>query len=211
MSKEIEKRFVQIRSADKTDEGKMIAEGRAIVYNSETRLWEDMFEVIAPGASTETLKNDDIRAVWNHNLDIVLGRSKNNTLKLSESDKGVDVKIEFPDTEEGRSKFASIQRGDIDGMSFGFKTLDENWSKRTNEENHEEYVRTITRLRILEVSPCTFPAYEDTEIQARSKDLVTRCKSALGETSPENEPAAVGKAEFEILEARQKLYEKESI
>lgn len=162
-------RNVEIRAV-KTKEDGMVAEGMAILYNEEVVLWEmddiEEREVILPGAVSETIQNDDWRAVWNHRNDIVLGRMSNGTLEAEETDQGVKVKITFPDSEEGRSKFASITRGDVNQMSFAFWPVDYK-EERIVEGDKTIYKTTISKLRVQEVSPVTFPAYENTTISAR--------------------------------------------
>lgn len=161
-----EKRYVEIRTKG---ENSLTAVGRPVVFNSVTKIFDDLEEVIAPGALDETIRDDDQRAIWNHNKDIVLGRKKSGTLRCSLDDKGLDVEIDFPDTEEGRSKLGSVERGDVDGMSFGFISLEETWTER-EEVGITIYTRTITKMKLIEVSPCTFPQYDDTSIQKRSRD-----------------------------------------
>jgi len=197
MGKEFEKRFIHEIRAKESDDGKLVVVGTPIVYNTVTMLWEDVEEVILPGAATDSIKNDDIRAVWNHNTDIVLGRTKNTTLKLVETEAGVTCEIEFPDSEEGRSKYASVKRGDVDGMSFGFTPIDEEWTAR-KEDGKEMWTRTISKFKIWEVSPCTFPQYDETEISARSKELALRNRPNP-ETSGEGNSAEDEREQEKIL------------
>jgi len=166
-------KVAQLR-AEKRESGEMIAEGIAIVYDQVTIIWGDE-EVIRPGAAAESIENDDIRAVWNHDNTIVLGRKKSETLEIWEEKDGVHVRISFPDSEEGRSKYKSIERGDVSQMSFSFDVIEGEWQIR--EENGERiWTREIIKLKIYEVSPVTFPAYESTEIEARCKEMALRDK-----------------------------------
>ena len=100
--------------AEENEDGKLRARGVAILYGESTVLYENSEvryeEVIAPGAATLSLAEDDIRALWNHNRDIVLGRNKRGTLGLTEEADGVHVDIDFPDSQEGRDKYTSIDR-----------------------------------------------------------------------------------------------------
>jgi len=80
-------------------------------------------EIIKPGAFTKTLDESDVRALLNHNSDQVLGRMSAGTLKLWEDDRGLRAEIHPPDTSAGRDAVALIKRGDLTGMSFGFRAV----------------------------------------------------------------------------------------
>lgn len=176
--------------AEKQEDGDMAATGRAILYNEEVVLWKaaglEEREIILPGAAAESIKNDDWRAVWNHRNDVVLGRMSSGTLDASEEKEGVDVTIHFPDSEEGRSKFESVRRGDVNQMSFAF------WPEEYKEEREVVddltiYRTIISKMRVAEVSPVTFPAYENTSISARKE---MRKQQLESEASEEKQVAA---------------------
>lgn len=156
---QMERRSFELRAA--RDEKTL--SGHAAVFNQRADLgWFQ--EEIAPGAFADSIANDDIRALWNHDPSLVLGRNKANTLELSEDSTGLAVKIYPPDTQAGRDALVSIERGDVSQMSFGFQVIDERW---TQLENKGE-LRTILKAKVYEVSPVTFPAYTGTDISARS-------------------------------------------
>jgi hypothetical protein len=167
----------------------MIAEGMAILYNDEVVLWSmkdlEEREIILPGAAEKSLQNDDWRAVWNHRNEIVLGRQSSGTLEAEETEQGVRVTIHFPDSEEGRSKFYSIQRGDVKEMSFAFIPV-EYKEERIVEGDKTIFRTVISELQVFEVSPVTFPAYEKTTISAR---MTERRKQVEAETSAKNQIA----------------------
>jgi Escherichia/Staphylococcus phage prohead protease len=121
-------------------------------------------ERIKKGAFAKSIKDHDIRALWNHNQDFPLGRTRNKTLRLVEDEKGLWGQIDVPDTSVARDALISIKRGDVTGASFGFEVDDdgEEWS-----ENFSE--RTLTGVKLWEVSPVVFPAYNSTNINARSR------------------------------------------
>ena len=122
-------------------------------------------ESIAKGAFRESLeRKDDVRALFNHDPNFVLGRSKAGTLDLVEDDKGLRVKILPPDTTLGRDIVKSIERGDISQMSFGFYIDSEIASYPESSKPHF----TILRASLFDVSPVTFPAYEETEVDVKS-------------------------------------------
>jgi len=121
-------------------------------------------EQVAPGAFSESLKTDDIRSLWNHDTNIVLGRNRAQTLKLWEDDIGLAVEITPPDTQLVRDLVESIARGDVSQMSFGFQVLRQTWV----EEEDEKDLRIIDKVKLWEVSPVTFPFYEDTDVALNS-------------------------------------------
>ena len=153
-----------IRAKDGSDEPAKIM-GHAAVFNT---LSEDLGwfrEKIDPGAFAESIKEDDIRALFNHDPNFVLGRNKAGTLKLSEDDTGLAVEIAPPDTQVARDLLVSIERGDVSQMSFGFRTIDQAW-----EIVDEEDIRTLKKAKLFDVSPVTFPAYPETDVAVRSLD-----------------------------------------
>lgn len=142
-------------------------EGRWIPFGQETELWPGAFEEIAPTACDETLGND-IRALTNHNSTLVLGRNKAGTLKLEIRSDGLwgSVKINREDS-DAMNTYARVKRGDVDQCSFGFEILEE-----TTDWRDDGTVKwTITKMRLHEVSVCTFPAYEETGVQARKAEV----------------------------------------
>lgn len=192
--------------AEKADEGAMTASGRAVPYGVEIVLWNDGYyeerEVIEAGAFSESLENDDQRALWNHHREIVLGRTGSGTLRLSDSEKGVDFEVDFPDSPEGQSKFVTVSRGDVAEMSFGFDdiNLKEEFLK---EGDRRIYRRIVQKAKLWEVSPVTWAAYEaDTSVQARSRiDIAERKKlidSKLKEASESIDGAAALQREAEL-------------
>lgn len=147
------------------DKGLRHITGYAAVFNT---LSEDLGwfrEKIDPGAFSETIKTDDIRALWNHDSNYPLGRNKSGTLTLSEDDHGLKIDVTPPDTQWARDLMTSIERGDVDQMSFGFETLSDKWETVDKEE-----IRTLIKVRLYDVSPVTFPAYPDTTVALRSKE-----------------------------------------
>src|ERR1700730_4284811 len=119
-------------------------------------------ERVARSAFADSIRNDDIRALFNHDPNFILGRSKVGTLKLSEDTEGLRVEIDLPATSAARDLVESIRRGDISQMSFGFTALDDSWEK----DSAGVMVRTLRKVRLYDVSPVTFPAYPQTDIKA---------------------------------------------
>ncbi len=162
MKNKLERRIFSFDLEDRADDeiGKFV--GHAAVFNE---IGEGMFfrEQISPGAFKASIKKDDIRALHNHNTDLVLGRNKAGTLKLKEDDVGLKVTITPPDTQWARDLRESIRRGDINQMSFGFEVLREIWDE-------EDELRTLEKVKLWEVSTVTFPFYEGTDVVARSRE-----------------------------------------
>ena len=165
----MEKRYlhmhdIKTRSAD---DGEKVIEGYFAVFNENYQVWSDVTESIAPGAFTDSL-DGDIRALYNHNVDQILGRTSAGTLILKEDEKGLwgQIKVNERDT-EAVNVYERIARGDITGCSFGFDIEAE--EVRVNDDGSVHW--TILKVNPLyEVSPCVFPAYEQTSVESRGKE-----------------------------------------
>ena len=143
-----------------------VIEGHAAIFDSLSQDLGFMFpfkERINKGAFKSSLEKDDIRALWNHDANYVLGRNKAGTLELTETNKGLRVRIHPPDTQWARDLIESIRRGDVTQMSFGFVVEKETWSVEGKED-----IRTLEKVKLYDVSPVTFPAYLDTDVGVRS-------------------------------------------
>lgn len=151
------------RRAD--EDGKVTVAGYAAVFGEVTDIGGYFDEVIARGAFTTTLSTADVLAYFDHDRGRVLGRSSSGTLRLTEDSKGLAVEIDLPDTTDGRDVRALIERGDIRGMSFGFRVTKEEW-----DETGDKPKRTILAVDLREVSIVSEPAYDGTSIALRSLD-----------------------------------------
>jgi HK97 family phage prohead protease len=121
-------------------------------------------ERIAPGAFAKTITSGDVRALFNHDSNIVLGRNKSGTLRLSEDSAGLAFEVDAPQTQLVRDMvLAPIARGDVNQCSFGFYTLQDKWAKIDG-----EWVRTLLEVELFDVSPVTYPAYPQTDVGVRS-------------------------------------------
>ena len=141
-------------------------EGYFAVFNSNYEIAPGMSESIAPGAFSRTLAND-VRALINHDTTLVLGRTKANTLELREDSHGLWGKITInPNDGDAMNLYERVKRGDVDQCSFGFDLKEQDTEIRDDGAVHW----TIKDLDLFEVSCCTFPAYEQTNISARSKE-----------------------------------------
>ena len=110
--------------ASESDDAEKVIEGYFALYEQETELFAGVYEIITKGAFDNSM-NNDIRALWNHNTQYVLGRSKNGSLKLQADEKGLFGTIRLPNTQYANDLFELVQRGDIDQASFGFNINDE--------------------------------------------------------------------------------------
>jgi len=142
-------------------------EGYFALYESETELWAGSYEIISKGAFENTIQKNDIRALWNHNTQYVLGRNKNGSLQLKADDKGLFATIKLPNTQYAEDLYSLVQRGDIDQASFGFNIIDEELEELAD----GGYRWRIKDIDLHEISVVTFPAYENTSVQAREKQV----------------------------------------
>lgn len=140
--------------------------GHAAVFNSLSEDLGGFREQIMPGAFADAIAKDDVRALFNHDSNYVLGRNVSGTLRLSEDVRGLAIEIDLPDTQTIRDLVAApIERGDVSQMSFGFSVRPggQDWAK--NDEG--QVVRSLKKVRLFDVSPVTFPAYRQTDIAVR--------------------------------------------
>lgn len=147
-------------------DGGMCIEGHAAVFDSWSETLGGIFpfkEKVRKGAFAESIGRDDIRALFNHDPNYVLGRNRAGTLELVEDDVGLRVRITPPDTSWARDITTSIRRGDISQMSIGFVVEDDEWSSQDGIDTRE-----LKKVRLFDVSPVTFPAYTATDVGVRA-------------------------------------------
>lgn len=128
--------------------------------------WRRFKEQFKKGAFSDSLTQDDQLALWSHDTSQVLGRTKNNTLRLYEDDIGLRFELDLASTTLGNDAYETIKRGDIDGVSFGFRMVKEEW----DESDPDNITRSVTAAKLVEISPVAFPAYPDSQVSARSHD-----------------------------------------
>lgn len=196
-------------SADTNDAGEKIITGRPIVYDSMTDL--GLFNEIIDRGALDSTDLTDVRFLVNHNTDMIpLARSRrnngNSTMKITTDNDGLSldfVKLDVENNSDARALYSAIQRGDISGMSFMFYVDGESWENLDSDHP----TRHITSIgSVVEVSAVTFPAYESTEIYARSEAAVLEnTKQALEKARAENRAALVDTNELELLKAKAKI------
>jgi HK97 family phage prohead protease len=164
----------EVRVEEKEGEAPKIV-GHAAVFNQETNIAGMFREMVAPGAFANSIKvKDDVRALFNHDPNFVLGRTKSGTLSLREDDKGLWMEVTPPDTQIVRDLVLEpIRRGDISQQSFGFEVKAQEWR---DGEDGELDLRTITEAKLWDVSAVTYPAYEGTDVAVRSHDEYRKSK-----------------------------------
>jgi uncharacterized protein len=196
----VERRYVEATlrievEAEERAEGDQAAPkivGHASVFDEWTTLYEGRYwvwrEIVRPGAFTRAIKKkQDVRALFNHDSNFVLGRTKSGTLSLEEDAKGLLSRITPPDTQAARDLLTSIKRGDVTGMSFAFTPTRAKKVKQTEQngvitiENGGERItqryegdtlieeRELLDLDLYDVSPVTYPAYAGTDVDMRSR------------------------------------------
>lgn len=189
--------------------------GHAAVFNQLSEDLGGFREQIAPGAFAKTLKTADVRALFNHDPNYILGRTKSGTLQLAEDDQGLAVEINPPETQWANDLLISINRGDISQMSFAFRTLQDKWEKD---------IRELIEVELFDVSPVTYPAYPQTDVKLRlSQADLDLVESTIDKTIQRYLPKAkanlddqgthddgcVGRREMAKLKIRQKKSIKE--
>lgn len=159
-------RSVQVEFMTREEEGNKSIEGYFAVFNSVYDIAPGMSESIAPGAFSKSLAGD-IRALVNHDTSLVLGRTKAGTLVLREDSRGLWGHIDInPNDVAAMDLYARVQRGDVDQCSFGFEIRSQDTDIKEDGSIHW----TLTEIELYEVSCCTFPAYEETSISARTAE-----------------------------------------
>ncbi|MBB5804661.1 HK97 family phage prohead protease [Saccharothrix ecbatanensis] len=147
--------------------------GYASVFDKRSQNLGGFVEIVQGGAFSKTINESDVRALWNHNADHVLGRNKAGTLRMSEDSTGLFYEVDLPDTQTGRDIYESIQRGDVTQSSFGFSTIEDGWG--LTEDDFP--VRTLKEVVLYDVSPVTYPAYLDASIGVRAIERLAEMRN----------------------------------
>lgn len=160
----------EIRTTELTASNKKLV-GYAVRWNSLSEvIWDEFREQFAPGAFRDSLATGtDVRALYEHNHSQLLGRTKSGTLLLSEYDTGLRFELTPPNTQLGNDVLALVERGDITGMSFGFRALKESW-----EINAAPYVRTVTAAELREITVTSMPAYPESGVEIAHRSLFSQ-------------------------------------
>lgn len=162
------------------EESRMLVEGYAIVFNSESRDLGGFTEVVKENALDKALeRNTDVLALYGHDYQNVLGRQSADTLQLKKDERGIKFTLDLPNTQLGRDVYTLVERGDLKGNSFGFTVEKDSWDKKG-----DKVIRTIEQVRdLFEISIVSLPAYEATELTKRNYEEFT---DDVMEAIPEN-------------------------
>lgn len=153
--------------------------GRAAVFYdgteaTEFELWEGMRERIMPKSFDRALKeSDDVRGLFNHNPDMILGRTAAKTLMLNKTKQGLDYRIIPGQTTVASDTIESLRRGDVTGSSFAFRVTDQTWKTIDGID-----IREIRGVELFDVGPVTYPAYEATTAGLRSEGYLDEARKA---------------------------------
>lgn len=164
MSDTIERRTFTEPVEFRAEGDKLIAAGYAYVFGKRSQNLGGFVEKVAPGAGKKSLQEQDVRALFNHDANFLLGRLSRGTLRMEEDDTGGAYEIDLPDTTAGRDVAKLLERGDIPGSSFGFRVIQDEWGE--TEQGFPE--RTLMQFSLRDVGPVTFPAYTDSTAALRS-------------------------------------------
>ena len=165
-------------------DGSRIISGYAIRYNEPSSDLGGFVEIVAPGAVTDSLKNSpDVLCLRDHDVSILLGRTTSGTLTLTDDGVGLRFSCRLPNTTQASDLSTSIDRGDLSGVSFGFVTELDKW---TADENGN-VVRTLVKITLFEISPCSFPAYSATSVRSCPPELRSHLRSLSDDEDDDDE------------------------
>lgn len=194
-----EKQLAGVRVQRREDKSATIEGYAAVFYSasdagSEYRLWDNWYERIMPGAFDRALREkQDVRGLFNHDSNCLLGRTTAKTLRLAVDSKGLRYEIDVAETQSGRDTTISIERGDLSGSSFAFVPKRTVWI-----EEDDRIVRQIEDVDLFDVGPVTYPAYDSTSATVRSAE-----REALQQEIDEWRRAHPGEAEAIAVRLRQ--------
>ncbi len=175
----MEKRYLELKDIEcRANEDKSLSlSGYAVRFNEPSGLlYGEFVEYIERGAF-DGVNMDKVFMLYNHNSDYVLGNTRSDTLTLSVTEVGLRFQVDLPDTAKAKEVHELVKRGDINGMSFGFTVNADNWDMKS-----EPVTRKITEIgELLEISVVPFPAYEATEVDARTTEHLIECRTCKRE------------------------------
>lgn len=175
----IERRFTPWNGEVRADSDSPVIAGHAAVFNKLSQNLGGFVEQVAPGAFAKTLQEADVRALFNHEPNLVLGRNKSGTLRMAEDNIGLFYELDVPDTTVGRDLVYLMRRGDISQSSFAFRVIEDEWGLT----EQEFPLRTLREVALYDVSPVTYPAYLDADSGLKNalRSLATRTARPIEE------------------------------
>jgi hypothetical protein len=175
-----ERRFLPSEFEVRTAGDKLTIEGYALKWNVRSGNLGGFKERVAEGATNKTIKEGDIRALQNHDPNLILGRTKSGTLKLANDETGTHYEIDG-DLRQSyvRDLAIAMERGDVTQSSFGFRVVGpdgDSW----DEDEDGNILRTLKEIQLFDVSPVTYPAYEDSTSGVAKRAAFTRLAEKRG-------------------------------
>lgn len=180
----------------RSDAGKPAVITGKIVYDQRSKPIAGYFyEIVRRGAFAGALTGkDDVRGLYNHDDRMILGRLSAKTLRLFDDADGLRYEIDVPDTSYGKDLLISIERGDLNQSSFGFRKIRDKWSEERTADGILVEVRELLEVELFDVSPVAFPAYTESSVAMRCLDERRKAKAA---ENPKLRAARVRLAEVE--------------
>lgn len=207
MDKEIRVMATELEIREQQEPNTKTISGYAVKWNQPSNIILGMFEErFQEGAFAKSLIDDKQKALWAHDTRCVLGSTANGTLRLTEDKIGLRFEADLPDNTWGNDAYVSIKRGDVEGVSFGFKAPKDGSIWDDTDPNIIK--RTVIKARLFEISPEPFPAYPQSEVQARSLDKVYEEYRAIqSEPVPSTESEKLAKQRKEFHNLKNKIYQ----
>jgi HK97 family phage prohead protease len=165
-------------------------EGYALKWMQRSQNLGGFREQVALGATNDSIGSDDIRALFNHDPNLILGRSApgvSQTLELSNDETGTYYRVQMPDTTYARDLAESMQRGDVTQSSFAFRTIEDDWDL----DEDDTPLRTLVKISLADVSPVTYPAYTTSTSGVGAQRALERALEARGLSVDLNDEEAV--------------------
>ena len=175
---QMERRAVPTEFEVRSEGGNFNFYGYALKWDARSSNLGGFRERVAEGATTDSITRDDIRALFNHDPNLILGRNRSGTLRLSEDSTGLHYAVDMPDTTYARDLATAMERGDVTQSSFGFKTSGPEGDSWAEDEDGFP-LRTLQKVALFDVSPVTYPAYTDS-----TSGVGTRALELLAEGFP---------------------------
>lgn len=165
-------------------DGKRMLSGYGSVFNQRATIagwFYEWDEEVAPGAWAKSISEGDIRSMFNHDTNWLLGRTKSGSLRLEEDDTGLLYETDInADDPNALSVYARVERGDVDGSSIWFRIIRQEWTEPTDDNGLERPLRRILEGELFEAGPVVFPAFPQTTVSARSSEVLDRVLRAAG-------------------------------
>jgi HK97 family phage prohead protease len=172
-----ERRYYQSEARASKDGAALIIGGHGAVFNRWTTIAGLFEERVAPGAFVQSIHEDDVRALFNHDPSLVIGRMSAGTLTLAEDQTGLAYRVALPDSPNGQNVYVAVDRGDVRESSFSFDVLPDGDVWEWPEDPSGLPRRTLTKVRLYDVGPVTFPAYADADVSTTARSVLAAAEA----------------------------------